>query len=219
MKKPEKDKPLAINTSKYSLAVVAILLCSGCQGESSKHNMIAVNTLACEWAPGTKSSKGDSRLYAPSFTIDVVSGQEVRESEYFDGKIGAQRIIGDANRGAFTTTSSAMLKDKVFESVRNFFDPNISTVSIDVTRIYLKNMKGFTSRMRFGRDADGEKIFVTEAPPRQVQCKWEHQENKLLPGDVFPSSPIEGGISGGGILIENGWYELSAKIKPDNFYD
>lgn len=222
MERSKKDEFLKTNGAKGLLAFIAIMLCSGCQEKSNNNGQIEVNTLVCQYMPGTRLLKDKNTIpaYAPEFTIDVLSGQEVRvEEDPLNGKNSAQRYIGNANRGAFSTTSSAITKSE-FESVSTFFDPyNSKSVAVNVTRIYLKSMKGFTSQMRFRPSDNRGIIYNTEVQPQQIQCKWKHQKNKVMPISKYLISPLEGNTPDGGILMSNGWYEIDSKNRPNDFYE
>jgi len=166
---------LRINNAKSLLAFVVLMLSGGCQWNSKEKTQIAINTLTCQYMHEGMSINEDEKdpVYAPQFTIDVTSGQEVRlEVDQLNGKTSAQRFIGDANRGAFQITSSAITKND-FESGRTFFDPyNSSSVLVSVTRIYLKNTMGYFSRMSFSRYSNNGKSYNTVLPPRKIKCKW-----------------------------------------------
>jgi len=210
------------NNAKSLLAFVVLMLSSSCQENSREKTQIAINTLACQYMHEERSIKVDEKnpVYAPQFTIDVTSGQEVRvEEDLLNSKTSAQRFIGDASGGAFRITSSAITKNK-FESVSTFFDPhNSKSVFVSVTRIYLKNMMGFTSRMRFSHYNNNSKIYNTEIPPRKIKCKWEYPKNKFIPASKYSVSPLEGGTPSGGILMSNGWYEIDSKNQPKDSYE
>ena len=202
----------------YALQVILITIFA-CHSQSfgKENNPVAINVISCRYATGVESVMDDqgNKVFAPEFTIDTISGQQIIErTDFVNGKASALRFIGSANRGAFNTVSSAITNYE-FQSISVFVDPyNAVSAFIQVTRIYLGNMHGFTSRMRFGTASKGSIVYSTDLKPQEILCKWRYVKDKKVMIDNFIESPLYANTLDGGVLINNGWKKVDEQVSP-----
>lgn len=202
----------------YALQVILIAICTyHSQSFGQENKLVAINVISCRYATGVESVMDDqgNKVFAPEFTIDTISGQQIIErTDFVNGKASALRFIGSANRGAFNTVSSAITSDE-FQSISVFVDPyNTVSVFIQVTRVYLGNMHGFTSRMRFGDAPNHSMVYRTDLKPHKLLCKWKYAQDKKVIASNFIESPLDTNALDGGVLMNNGWKKIDEQVSP-----